>query len=227
MEENVLNLCTLWAECWGKCLANPIQQDQRRISVSCTGSVSFGISAVFGRRLWDKIFALFEEKLKCVYICEWICVCVLVLRDTCFITYIINIFIYIIIIALFVIFIINTIILSSTPAIIFYRFFVSFCYRIVIIISNIVYIIIIIIEIMINIVIIILIIINIFVLIISNIIVITPPNLQLISVILLACTMLFIIYTLYVAILELLSFLFRESPLIIVIGWVFHFTVDV
>ena len=129
---------------------------------------------------------------------------------------------------MFVIFIINTIILSSTPAIIFYRFFVSFCYRIVIIISNIVYIIIIIIiEIMINIVIIILIIINIFVLIISNIIVITPPNLQLISVILLACTMLFIIYTLYVAILELLSFLFRESPLIIVIGWVFHFTVDV
>ena len=80
---------------------------------------------------------------------------------------------------------------------------------------------------MINIVIIILIIINIFVLIISNIIVITPPNLQLISLILLARTMLFIIYTLYVAILELLPFLFWESPLIIVIGWVFHFTVDV
>ena len=47
---------------------------------------------------------------------------------------------------------------------------------------------------MINIVIIILIIINIFVLIISNIIVITPPNLQLISLILLARTMLSFIH---------------------------------
>ena len=80
---------------------------------------------------------------------------------------------------------------------------------------------------MINIIIIILIIIKIFVITIRNIIVvITSPDLQLISL-LLARTMLFITYTLYVAILELLSFLFRESPFIIVISSVCHFTVDV
>ena len=81
---------------------------------------------------------------------------------------------------------------------------------------------------MINIIIIILIIIKIFVITIRNIIiVITPPDLQLISSLLLARTMLFITYTLYVAILELLSFLFRESPFIIVTSSVCHFTVDV